>query len=109
MKIFDDKELTNEIEVLDFGIVEAGSSKIITLYLYNETKAVLSNIEFVFPPSLPEPERLTIEKISKTLQPGKSAEMILKWSPSMNFKQALEVPIIIKGDEIYLAEHHIQK
>lgn len=109
MKIFADKELKTEVVTIDFGIVEAGSSKEITLHLYNETKAVLSNLEFVFPPILPEPGRLTLVKMPKTIQPGKSAELVLKWSPSMNFKQALEVPIVIKGDEIYLAEQHVEK
>jgi len=107
MKLFKDAMLKEEIEVLDFGIVEAGSSKTLTIYLYNDTKAVVSNLSFNFG-VLPE-KSLEIISAPKTIQPGKTDKLVLKWSPTMNFRQALEVPITISGDEVYLAEKYLEK
>ena len=106
--MYKDRNLKEQIEYIDFGIVEAGTSKEIIIYLYNDTRAVLTNLEFV-KPNMAEPNSLVVAKMPKTIQPGKIEELIIRWSPSMNFKQALEVPIIIKGDEVYLAEKHLTR
>lgn len=67
MKIFKDPELKEEISSIHFGKVEAGKTKKITIYLYNDSDAILSNLEYKIP-SLPSTEKLEI-KGPVTVQP----------------------------------------
>jgi len=105
MKIYDDPELKKLIQTIHFGKVEAGSSKTITLYLLNDSKAVLTNLVYEFP-SLPSSETLEVHG-PITIQSGKQGELILTWKPSVNFKRALVLDLLIRAEEVYLAEENI--
>jgi len=93
MKIFKDNK---EIETLDLGIVEAGTSKEYEYELYNETIAKVVDLKITIPNK--EVEVLTFpEKIDA------KARGILKirWSPSITLKQGLKTTIQIRGAELY--------
>lgn len=102
MKIFSNPELTEEIKVINFGIVKAGETKELTLYLYNDSKALLTNLTFEFGP-LPEPN-LKVLEAPVTIQPHESQVLKLRWSPTLTFRQPLEVNLLILGEEIFLSK-----
>ena len=106
MKIFKDPNLQEEITSIYFGKVEAGKSKRITVYLYNDSEAVLTNLTYEFP-SLPGSEKLEING-PITIQPKSSQPLTIEWKPSVNFKKALELPLTIKGEEVYLAKKEVE-
>lgn len=107
MKIWADADKKIPLQKIHFGKVEVGNEKVLTVYLENDSKAVLSNLEFVFP-HLPPSEVLDVQGPT-TIQPGKIEPLVLKWKPSPKFKKALVVDLQIKGEEIYLAEEVVQR
>lgn len=102
MRLFEDAELKKPLEKIRFGKVEAGHQKILTIYLLNDSKAVLSNLVYDFP-ALPPTEVLLVEG-PITIQQGKSAPLTVTWKPSMTFKKALILDLLIRAEEVYLAE-----
>ena len=46
MKLFKDLSLKEEIQTLDLGIVDAGTSEKFTYYVFNNKEAKLTNIKF---------------------------------------------------------------
>ena len=105
MRLFEDPEMKKPLMKINFGIVEAGKSKTLIIYMLNNSKAVLSNLEYKFP-ALPASEVLHVEG-PITIQPGKDDKLTLTWKPSMVFKKALVIDLSIKGEEIYLAEQQV--
>jgi len=102
MRLWAETEKKTPIQRIHFGKVEIGQEKILTIYLENDSKAVLSNLIFDFP-TLPLGEILEVHGPT-TIQPGKIEPLVLKWRPSAKFKKALTVDLVIRGEEIYLAE-----
>ena len=96
MKIFKDKELKQEITVLDFGILEAGEFKIYTFYVLNDSNAELKNLSF----SVDHIE-LTIIESPKTLKKNQSAELKIKWTASVTLKEGLHTQLKISGTELW--------
>ena len=107
MRIWADPEKKIPLKRIHFGKVEVNNEKTLTVYLENDSKAVLSNLIFDFP-SLPPTEFLEVHG-PITIQPGKMEPLVLTWRPSPKFKKALVVDLLIKGEEIYLAEETILK
>jgi hypothetical protein len=105
MKIFKDKELKKPLEQIHFGIVEAGSSKTITVFLFNDTSALLTDLEFQVRTNLPE----TVEIIDSpsTMEPKSVKPLKLKWSPKAKVKKALKGEIIIRGVEVYFSTQQV--
>ena len=102
MRIWADAEKKIPIQKIHFGKVEVGNEKTLTVYLENDSKAVLSNLIFDFP-SLPSTEILEVHG-PITIQPGKIESLVLRWRPSPKFKKALTVDLTIRGEEVYLTE-----
>lgn len=102
MKMFRDKELTKPIETIDFGMVEVGEIRDLTVFIHNDKKTLLTDIEFklIHPPS----ETVKIVTSPTSIQPGKTESLSLRWQPSSKFKKALKVKLAILGKEVYLAE-----
>jgi len=96
MKLYKDKELTEEEEVLDLGIVTAGDSKTYTYYLKNDTKQDLTDLKFSIPHS-----EVEILRSPEKIEAWGVAEIVIKWSPSITLKKALLTELNIKGFEIY--------
>lgn len=103
MKIYADKERKKPLEVIHFGKVEAGQSKTITVYLYNESTAILTNLKFLIGKNIPEATQVSIIKPPITIQSKKVQSLKLKWSPARTFKKALEIMIVIEGEAVYVA------
>ncbi|RLJ09964.1 MAG: hypothetical protein DRP15_01720 [Candidatus Aenigmatarchaeota archaeon] len=108
MKIFADKELKEEIKTIHFGKVEAGKEKTITVWLYNDSKAILTNLKVKIIGKLPKTEKVEILDAPVTIQPGEASPLVLRWKPSLNFKQALEVTLKITGEEVYTKTTQVQ-
>lgn len=107
MKIYADKEKKQPLDFIHFGIVKAGDSKTITVYLYNDSKALLTNLQFQIRKNIPGAEQIEILDAPVTIQPKSLQPLKIKWSPSRTFKRALEVTLEIIGEEVYLASKKV--
>ena len=96
MKLYKNKELTEEITILDLGIVEAGEVKEYTFYIKNDTDAEVKKLNFSV-----ENKEVSIVKSPEILPKKESAELKIKWSPSITLKQGLKAELKITGIELY--------
>jgi hypothetical protein len=103
MKIYSDGKEGKVLTEINFGTVEALTEKEMTLWVKNDSGAVLENIEFRFA-KLPSTETLEIMNAPTTMQPQAIVPMTIKWRPSLSFKQALKVALEVVGDSIYYAK-----
>ena len=96
MKIYKDKNLTQEIELLDFGIVLAGESKTFTFYVLNNSNALLKDLEFTV-----DHDELEILKSPNELTAQAVGDLVIEWSPSVTLKEGLKSQLKIKGTELW--------
>lgn len=96
MKIYTDKKLTNEVKILDLGIVEAGETRRFTFYLLNNSDAFLKDLAFSV-----EHKEVEIIEAPLILDNGAVGELILEWSPSVTLKAGLKAQLRIKGMELW--------
>jgi|SRR3972149_4032226 len=96
MKLFKNKNLTEEIEILDLGIIEAGDIATFTYYVYNETMAEMKNLVFKI-----ESSEVKIIEAPKELTAKAIAELIIQWHPSVTLKQGLHAKLGISGIELW--------
>lgn len=96
MKIYKDKNLTEEITDLDLGILEAGESKVYTYYIKNDSNAELKNLNFSV-----EHKEVKVIEAPKTLTTQASAELKIEWKASVTLKEGLKTPLKISGIELW--------
>lgn len=96
MKIFKDKNLTQESEILDFGILEAGDTKQFTFYVSNDSLAFLKELEFIV-----EHKELEIEEAPHELLAYASDKIVIKWEASVTLKEGLKAILHVKGKELW--------
>ena len=109
MKIFADKELKKEIKTINFGKVKVGESKEVTVWLYNDSKGILTNLAFeFFGSTLPPTEKIEIVEAPVTIQPGKAEPLTLRWKPSSKFEKALEVGLRVTGELVYVSKESFE-
>lgn len=96
MKIFKDESLTEEITVLDLGIVPAGETETFTFWIMNDSGALLKHLEFFV-----EHEEVRITKAPEELPTNAVDELIIEWNPSITLKQGLKARLRIKGIELW--------
>ena len=96
MKIYKDKNRLQEVTSISFGEVEAGQTQDIILYLYNETKALLRNLNIKVSHS-----DVKIVSAPTQILPESIETLRLRWLPSLIIKKKLECSINIVGEEIY--------
>lgn len=96
MKLFKDKELKQEVETLDLGIVEAGETVSYTFYVYNDTQAEMNTLIF----KIEHPE-VKIIKTPKEIISKATTELVIEWSPSVTLKQGLKARLNISGIELW--------
>lgn len=96
MKIFKDAEMTTEVANLDFGTVDAGTTKQFTFFAYNEQKCEVQNLQFIF-----ANKELTLVSAPSTLKELEKAELIVEWSPSITLKQGLKTFLEMKFYEVW--------
>jgi len=107
MKLYEDKEKTHPLQSIYFGKVKAGEEKIIEVWLYNDSEAMLANIEYKFP-NLPKTETLEfVRKPPINIQPKDTVVITLRWKPSLNFKSALDLEMEITAEEVYMASRQV--
>lgn len=96
MKLFKDKDLTKEIEVLDFEIVPAGKTERFRFYVLNDSGAYLKTLKF----EVAHKEVKVIEAPDE-LAPQAEGELVLDWSPSVTLKEGLKAQLKISGIELW--------
>ena len=96
MRIFKDKELTQEIIELDLGIVEAGETKTFMFYVLNDSKANLHELKF----SILHDEVKIIEA-PKELSSYANDELTIEWNPSVTLKEGLKAQLRVEGKELW--------
>lgn len=97
MKLYKDINLTEEIpEVIDFGIVPAGEKKQVIVYVYNDTNALLRDLEFTVDHNEVQILKAPLEIVAKH-----ESELILEWSPSVTLKEGLQAKLSVTGKELW--------
>jgi hypothetical protein len=83
---------------IDFGQVEIGIRKEISVTIENDTNATVTELQFNVDPEI------KIESSPVELEPHAKAILKLSWIPSLDLKQPLDTSIMIKGKEVYKNE-----
>jgi len=96
MKIFADKELTKQVEDLDFGIVLAGDTKKIVFYLHNDSSADVVEIK----PTVSNKDVLVLACPSE-LKQGESNSIEFSWTPEITLKKGLKTALDLNYYELY--------
>ena len=95
MRLYDDKDLTHEITVLDLGEGMAGEKKEYKFYLRNDSTAFMRDLELSI-----EHKEVKIEH-----PPNVGANDVIEfkviWEPSVTIKQGLKAKLRIQGIEVY--------
>jgi hypothetical protein len=101
IQIYEDSKRNMLLKTIHFGEVEAGDSKTMTIFLYNDSRTSVRDIRMKFNPDV---KGLEIVSAPESIGPNQGATVKLKWSPSKDFKKALNTAIEINGKEVYVAE-----
>ncbi len=96
MKTFLDKELTKEVQGLEFGTVEAGESKQYIFYLFNDSLGELTDLIF----SIPSKEAKIISAPIQ-MNPRSVSELVIEYNPSVTIEAGLKTDIIIEGHILF--------
>lgn len=96
MKIFTDKTLKEEIEVLDLGIVPAGETREFTFFLLNDSDAFLQDLRF----NTENPE-IKITQSPLSMEARSTKPLTLSWTPSVTLKKGLKTKLSVIGTEIW--------
>ncbi len=113
MKVFTDKNLTQEIkedDIWDLGIVQAGEEKLITFYLLNNNPTDVYEIEYgIFKKKLneedqevwsPHPE-LEVAEAPQELSPKGTSELIILVKPLVTIKEGIRAKLYMKYKELW--------
>jgi len=98
MKIYKDKELTQEIDgnILDGGIVDAGETKIVTFYVQNDSSAILQDLKFAV-----DDKEIEIIEAPIELQKLESKKLVIKAIADVNIEKRIEGRIKITGKKLW--------
>ena len=96
MKIFKDKELMEEISILDFGIVPAGETERFKFWVMNDSNAFLKDMEFSI-----EHAEVEVIEAPKNLNAKEVRELTIEWSPSITLKEGLKASLRIRSIELW--------
>lgn len=95
-KIFEDKELTREIETpIDLGKLKAGEEKEYTYYILNASIHPYEELEF----DVDHKEVEVIESPTEMAEKS-SAKVVLKWKPSVDIRRGLKTSLKIEGFQV---------
>jgi len=103
LKFFEDKELTKPLEFIHFGTVEAGKSTEKQIWVFNDTKAFYRNLKFTVKGEASAVKEVKIVEYPQGIDPGVARALLLVWNPSKTLRQALEISLLIEGEEIYMS------
>lgn len=96
LKIYKDRDLTQPVIDLEFGILPAGETKRYTFYLFNNTSAYLKELKFAV-----DHDEVEIVEVPNELSPQAVGEIIFKWSPSVTLKEGLRAQLHVTGIELW--------
>lgn len=96
VKIYLSPSSKEEIKEYDFGKVEAGTSKEVSLYLYNSTTAFLHELKIHIPN-----KDIKVVDFPSEMIPWENRLFKLIWKPSLSFKKGLRIKLSITGIEEY--------
>jgi len=96
LKLYEDKELTKEIEILDLGIVPAGESRKFTFYLKNDSLAFIKEIVIDI-----DHNEVFVVEAPMELYPQTEEEIVIRWDCSVTLREGLKTKINITAKEIY--------
>jgi hypothetical protein len=96
MKIYKDKDLMQQVEEIDLGIVPAGETKRFTFYVRNDSLAFLRNLRFMV-----EHAEVKVIESPEELAPQTDDTIILEWSPSITLKEGLKTMLRVQGIELW--------
>lgn len=96
MKIYKNKNLTDEVTELDLGILEAGQTQKYTYYVYNEDKSILKNLKFDI-----EHVEVSIIKSPQILKYGDISELVVEWKANISVKKGVKAKLTISGIELW--------
>ena len=96
MKLYKDKDLMEEIDILDLGIVPAGEVKSFTFWVVNNSNATLRSLEFTI-----EHEEVEILEAPKMLNAQSVDELVIEWSASVTLKQGLRAKLRVRAEEFW--------
>lgn len=96
LKIYKDRDLTQPVIDLEFGILPAGETKRYTFYVSNQTPAMFKELKFEVEHSEIEIVKAPTDMISQSL-----AEIIFKWSPTVTLKEGLRASLHIQGKSLW--------
>ena len=97
MKLLDMQEnIIPEKEPILLGIVDAGTSKEYSYFLYNDEADEVIDISIEF-----EHKEIEVLKCPTNLGYKGKDVLKIKWSPSLTVKKGLKAPFKIKATELY--------
>lgn len=96
LKIYRSEDKKEEVEVIQFGRVEAGSKGTIKLYVYNDTPAWVYSIMVGF-----TEKDVQIVDFPKSLRPWEGVWFELVWSPPRTLKKGLKGELELDWIEEY--------
>lgn len=96
MKIYSNKDLSEEIKTLELGTVKAGEKKEFTFYVYNESLGELVNLEF-------STSAIEVKILSapREMKPKSVGEIVIEYAPLVTIEQGLKTDINIKGNTLF--------
>lgn len=102
MKIFIDEKLTSEIKdnVIDFGIVAAGSPKKFIFYVFNNSEAELDDLKFDVEQNITERE-IKILEAPVIIRANSVGKLVIEVNPSITLKQGIKAQLKITGIELW--------
>jgi len=99
LELFLDKELTTPLERIDFRIVEAGSRKELTVWLYNDSHNEVEGVTVHC-----DDKNIHFEEVPEKVPPKTAVPLTIIWAPSLDLRKALSSKILILGYELIKPE-----
>ena len=94
IKLYLDEKMEQQLNSIDFGDVEAGESKKLTLYLYNDSEHEVTDLKYSC-----DDKFIHFTESPEKVLPKETVSFIVEWSPALNLRKALESEITVKGIE----------
>ena len=90
MKLLDREN--NEVQNIDFGIVEVGTTKTVEYQLLNDEGTFVDLIEIKLA-DVPEAKEVTLSRYQAELGKDNQASFTLTWTPTLEIKKGLQLDV----------------
>jgi len=89
-----------EVEAVDFGIVEVGATKSLEYFLYNDDGAYIDNIDIKIADQY-QIQEVTVSSYPTSLNKGEKLSFTLAWAPTLKIKEGLKVKLDVHYRRLY--------